>query len=85
MDAEFRSEEKFSKLSIAYEGEAEGKLVCSTIDSITSKYPTKPETYTCSISNNREVVVVEYQDDNNRESGAIFEEIMKALNITECD
>ena len=85
IDAEFRSEEKFSKLSIAYEGKEEGHLVCSIIDNITSKYTIQPETYTCNISNGREVVVIEYQDDNSRESGAIFEEIMKALNITECD
>ena len=85
IDAEFRSEEKFSKLSLAYEGKDEGQLVCSTIDHITSKYEKKPETYTCTISKNREVLVVEYQDDSARESGAIFEEIIKALNITKCD
>ncbi|MCK4737764.1 MAG: hypothetical protein KAT10_04320 [Sulfurimonas sp.] len=85
IDAEFRSEEKFSKLSLGYEGKEEGRLVCSTIDRITSKYEKKPETYTCAISNNREVLVIEYQDDNARESGAIFEEMIKALNITKCD
>lgn len=85
MDAEFRSEEKFSKLSIAYEGKEEGKLVCSTVDKIVSKYDKKPETYTCTISNNREILVIEYQDDDARESGAIFEEIIKALNIKKCD
>ena len=85
IDAEFRSEEKFSKLSLAYEGETEGKLVCSTVETITAKYSIQPETYTCSISKGREVLVIEYQDDNMRESGEIFEEIMKALNITECD
>lgn len=85
IDAEFRSEEKFSKLSLAYEGKEEGKLVCSTIEKIIAKYDNKPETYTCNISNGREVLVIEYQDDSNRESGAIFEEMMKELNITKCD
>lgn len=85
VDAEFRSEEKFSKLSIAYEGIEEGKLVCSTIDNITSKYTIQPETYTCNISNGKEVLVVQYKDDNNREAGQIFEEIIKCLNITECN
>lgn len=84
IDAEFRSEERFSKLSIAYEGKEEGKLVCTTVDNIVSKYDMQPETYTCNISNGREVLVIEYHDDNGRESGAIFEEMMKALNITEC-
>lgn len=85
IDAEFRSEEKFSKLSLAYEGEEEGKLVCSTVEKITSKYSIQPESYTCNISHGREVLVIEYQDDNDREAGEIFEEIIKSLNITKCD
>lgn len=85
IDAEVRSEEKFSKLSIAYEGMEESKLVCSNVDKIVAKYDIQPEQYTCNISNGREVLVIEYQDDIYRESGAIFEEIVKALNITHCD
>jgi len=85
MDAKVRSEEKFAKLSIAYEGKEEGKMVCSTIDEITSKYKIQPETYTCNISNKKEVVVIEYHDDIDRQAGAIFEEIIKALDITICD
>lgn len=85
IDAEFRSEEKFSKLSLAYKGKEEEELVCSTVKKIISKYDIQPKTYTCDISNNREVLVIEYQDDNNRESGAIFEEIIKTLNITKCN
>ncbi|MBC8237011.1 MAG: hypothetical protein H8E76_02160 [Helicobacteraceae bacterium] len=84
IDAECRSEEKYSKLSLAYEGREEGELVCSTIDKIIAKYPIKPETYTCNISNTKEVLVIEYHEDNNRDSGMIFEEIMKALDIKEC-
>lgn len=84
IDAEYRSEERFAKLSIAYEGKEEGKLVCTTVDNIVSKHGIQPETYTCNISNGREVLVVEYHDDSTRESGEIFEEIMKSLNITEC-
>jgi len=84
IDAEVRSEEKFSKISIAYEGQEEGKLVCSTIESIVSKYDIQPEQYTCNISNGREVLVIEYHDDINREAGEIFEEMMKELQITEC-
>ena len=85
IDAEFRSEEKFSKLSLAYSGEDEKQKVHSCVESITSKYDMKPETYTCAISNGREVLVIEYQDDSNRESGDIFEETIKALDIKECD
>lgn len=85
MDAQVRSEEKFSKISISYEGKEEAELVCTTIDKITSKYPIKPESYTCRISNKKDVVVLEYQDDVDRMAGKIFEEIIKTLNITVCD
>jgi hypothetical protein len=85
MDAQVRSEEKFSKISISYEGKEEAELVCTTIDKITSKYPIKPESYTCRISNKKDVVVLEYQDDIDRMAGKVFEEIIKTLNITICD
>jgi len=86
IDAEFRSEERFSKLSLAYEGTTEKEKVNAIVEKIIKKHsPMVPETYTCTISNNREVLVIEYHDDNSRESGDIFEEMMKALNITHCD
>jgi hypothetical protein len=84
IDAEVRSEEKFTKLSIAYEGIEESKLVCSTVDAIVAKHSIKPESYTCNISHGREVLVIEYQDDIDREAAPIFEEILKALNIQKC-
>lgn len=85
IDAQFRSEERYSKLSIAYEGVEESKLVCSTVERITEKYEIKPETYTCNISNGRNVVVIEYHEDMDRQAGEIFEEILKELNIKACD
>lgn len=85
IDAEFRSEEKFAKLSLAYEGANEKQKVNSCVKEITSKYDIKPETYTCTLSNNREVLVIEYHEDVEREAGDIFEEIMKSLDIKECD
>ncbi|OHE07443.1 MAG: hypothetical protein A2513_02615 [Sulfurimonas sp. RIFOXYD12_FULL_33_39] len=85
MDAQVKSEEKYSKLSIAYEGKVEGEFVCSAIDKIVSKYDIKPETYTCNISNKKDVVVIEYHDDIDRVAGDIFEEIIKTLNIPICD
>jgi aspartokinase len=85
IDAQFRSEERYAKLSIAYEGKEERSLVTSTVENIIAKYKIQPQTYTSSISDNKEVLVIEYHDDANREAGAIFEEMIKALNITECD
>ena len=84
IDIEIRSEERFSRISTAYEGENEKKLVIATIEAIINKYEFKPETHTTSLSNNKEVFVVEYHDDVRREAESVFKEIMKALNIKEC-
>ncbi len=83
LDAEFRSEEKFSRLSIAFDDETEKQKVNQEIDKIVAKYPIKPEIYTTAVSSGKDVLVIEYGEDINRESGAIFEEMIKALNITQ--
>jgi hypothetical protein len=81
IDAEFRSEERFSRLSLAYENDNEKKSVCDCVESITTKHSTKPETYTTKVSSGKEVLVIEYHDDLCRDAGDIFEEIIQALNI----
>ncbi len=85
IDAEFRSEERFSRLSLAYKGAQEKETVCSCIEKIIAKYKIQPETYTTSVSNGKEVLVIEYHDDLDRESGAIFEEMIKTLDIKVCN
>jgi intracellular sulfur oxidation DsrE/DsrF family protein len=85
IDAEFRSEERFSRLALAHEGDEEKKKVNSCIDNITAKYTLKPEIHSTAISHGREVTVIEYHDDIDREAGEIFEEIIKTLDIKICD
>ena len=84
IDAEFRSEERFSRLSLAYQGEEEKAKVSACVEEIVAKHKIKPEMYTTSTSNNREVLVIEYHDDMDRESGEIFEDMMCSLNIKDC-
>jgi endo-alpha-1,4-polygalactosaminidase (GH114 family) len=84
IDAEFRSEERFSRLSLAYEGENEKNQVTLCVERIIAKHKIKPETYTTCISKGREVLVIEYHDDNERKAGDIFEEMMDALKIKKC-
>jgi endo-alpha-1,4-polygalactosaminidase (GH114 family) len=85
IDAEFRSEERFSRLALAYEGESEKQQVSECIEKIIAKYQMKPETYTTKVSSGKEVLVIEYHDDNAREAGDIFEEMIKALNVKVCN
>ncbi len=84
IDAEFRSEERFSRLSLAYKGAQEKQRVAECIDEMIKKYTLKPEIHTTSVSHGREVLVIEYHDDVDREAGRIFEEIIKSLDIKEC-
>ncbi|WP_457749472.1 hypothetical protein [Sulfurimonas sp.] len=84
IDTEFRSEERFARLSIAYDTAEEKECVNSHVDAIISKYARKPEEiYTTKVANGKEVLIIEYHDCD-RETGDIFEEIMKSLNITCC-
>ena len=85
IDAEFRSEERFSRLALAYAGDEEKNKVNSCVDAIIAKYKMQPETHTTAISNGREVLVIEYHDDMDREAGAIFEEMICALDIKQCN
>ena len=80
IDAEFRSEERFSRLSLAYENDEEKTEVCDCVESIIAKHSMKPETYTTKVSNGKEVFVIEFHD-GTREAGDIFEEMIKTLKI----
>lgn len=84
IDAEFRSEERFSRLALAYKGEEEKTKVNLCVEKIVAKHSLVPEIHFTSISGGREVLVIEYHDDMSRESGDIFEEMIKELDIKEC-
>jgi predicted Co/Zn/Cd cation transporter (cation efflux family) len=84
IDTEFRSEERFTRLSIAYDTPEEKECVTSHVDSIIAKHTLKPEEiYTTKVSNGKEVLIIEYHDCD-REAGDIFEDIIKSLDITCC-
>jgi len=85
IDAEFRSEERFSRLALAYEGDKEKQCVCDCVEKVIAKHSMKPETYTTKVSNGKEVLIIEYHDDNSREAGDIFEEMIKTLDIKVCN
>jgi len=85
IDAEFRSEERFSRLTLAHENNDEKTKINCCIDSITAKYTLKPEIYSTTTPNNKEIIIVEYHDDTNKKAEKIFEEIIKTLNIKICN
>ncbi len=85
IDAEFRSEERFSRLSLAFCNNEEKEKVKKSVEAIVNKYSLQPDIHFSDIGNNKTVMVIEYHDDNNREAGEIFEEIIKKLDIKQCN
>ena len=81
IDAEYKGEERYSKLSVAYTGKEEKEQVDVAVHNATKKSDLVPHLYTSDLSNGRQVLVIEYHDDYDREAGTIFEEILKALDI----
>lgn len=81
IDAEYKGEERYSKLSIAYANEEEKATVNAAVNSILPKHDIKAELHTSDVANGRKVLVIEYHDDYDREAGVIFEEILKLLDI----
>ena len=84
IDAEFRGEERYSKLSLAYSSTEEEKKINDVFDEVTSQFQIKPQTYTSKTCDGRKVLVIEYHDDYDRDAGKAFEQIMKMLDIKEC-
>ena len=84
IDAEFRSEERFSRLALGYNSETEKEIVQAQVEKAIKGCTLTPEIYTTKVSSGKEVLIVEYHDDCNREAGPIFEEIVKSLNIKKC-
>lgn len=86
IDAEFRSEEKFFKLALGYNSEDEKGKVDSCVETVISGHSCvdKPEMYTTSVGNSREVLVIEYHNSDKRQFGDVFEKIMKSLDIKAC-
>ncbi len=85
IDAEYRSEERYSKLSLAYATDEEYQKINDVVEEMTALCDLTPQMYTSNIANGRKVLVIEYHDDNDREAGKVFDQIMKKLNITSCD
>jgi hypothetical protein len=84
IDAEFRSEERFSRLALGYDSPSEKESVQKEVEKAIKSCSLAPEIYTTKVSNGKEVLIVEYHDDCYREAGPIFEEIVKALDIKKC-
>lgn len=82
--AEYKGEERYSKLSLAYASEDERQSIEAAIKACSSSCSIEPLIYSSEVTEGRKVIVIEYHDDYDREAGDVFENIMKELNITCC-
>lgn len=85
IDIEYKSEERYAKISIAYSTEDEYIEISQALDEVHKDFPVEHSSYVTDISNGRKVVVVEYHDDYDRQSGDVVEPLMKRLDITTCE
>lgn len=85
IDAEHRGEERYSKLSLAYANSDEEKRINEAIAEITPQYSLVPLIYTSKTSDGRKLIIIEYHDDYDRDAGAVFEKLMKKLDIKTCN
>lgn len=81
IDAEYKGEERYSKLSIAYSTLEDKKRIDNAISEITPNYDIEPQLYSSELSNGRSVLVIEYHDDYDRLAGDIFETLLAKLEI----
>lgn len=84
IDIEYKSEERYAKISIAYTTEEEYAEISEAIDEVNKETSLDSSSYVTDVSNGRRVVVVEYHDDYDRQSGEIVDALMKRLDITTC-
>ncbi len=84
IDAEYRGEERYTKISLAYSTDDQLAEINAALETVLQGCTLDHNCYTSDIANGRKVIVTEFHDDNDREGGKILEKLMKLLNIKEC-
>lgn len=84
IDIEYKTEERYSKISIAYTTDEEYAQINEAVTEVNKNIDLDTQIYTTNVSNGRSVMVIEYHDDYDRQGGEICETLMKKLNLTTC-
>lgn len=82
--ADHKSEELYTKLSLAYSTEEEHQLIEKAIAECTPLCSLKPNIYGGAVTEGKRMITIEYNDDCDREGGKVYEAIIKYLGIEEC-
>jgi len=84
IDAEFKCEERYSKLSFVYNTDKQLTLINEAIEKYIEPSDLDKNIYTSDVTHNRKVIVIEFHDDYDRLGGELFEKMMKDLDIDTC-
>lgn len=85
IDADYKGEERYTKITLAYDTDEQYREINEALAKIHEDHPLERNIYLTQNSGGRKLIVIEYHDDYDREAGAIFEELMKTLNIEHCN
>jgi len=85
IDAVYHGEERYSKLSLAFQTEEQRQDIENAITESVKGFSLVPQIYTSDISNGRKVIVIEFHDDYDRDAGVIFDKLLKQLGIEKCE
>ena len=84
IDAEYKGEERYTKISLAYANDEQLQQINSALEKVLKGCELDYNSYTCAISGGRHVIVIEFHDDYDREGGKILNKLMKILDIKKC-
>ena len=84
IDADFKSEERYAKISISYSNNEELQKIEEAFAVACKECSLEENTYTTDITGGRKAFVIEYHDDYDREAGEVFDSMLKTLGIDKC-
>jgi len=84
IDADFKGEERYTKISLAYDTDEQYEEINAALSQIHEDHKLERSVYLTTSSSGRKVIVIEYHDDYDREAGQIFEALIKMLKIEPC-
>jgi len=84
IDAEYKGEERYTKISLAYSNDEQCAEINTALQNVLKDCTLDYNSYASVTPNGRKVIVIEFHDDYDREGGKVLEKLMKTLDIKAC-
>lgn len=82
--ADHKSEERYSKLSLAYSTPEQKTQIEEAIEKHTTECSLEPVIYSGDVTGGLKMITIEYHDDCDRDGGKVYDNILCTLGIKEC-